>query len=216
MKSLTFLLSFLLFCNVAVFSQDSLPNKSYINLSGCVLIPINYNVKFEQPITYEIFPGYNFYNKMGSSFRVEYLKKIKSNFFIKAGFDLTTTSLLITAKGNEAFIFSHNHLPVFTYERKRFGIISGIIIGAEYRLCTRSQLFLNITPDLLRLYIERILSTDNSKATVITFRANNIRFKLGYSFLFYKGCRVFITSYISSDDFTVPYFGIGLSYTFKN
>ncbi len=222
MKSNVCFILLLLFCNVLVFSQDSISKHSFIQISINISIPRDYNMRFMQPFSFVIDPvdlgGYSIYNKLGGALTIEYLKQIKSKLFLKTGLDFTMTSSFKTAKGNEILILHQSYQPVVLFEANYHNIMGGIFIGSEYLLSSKSSIFLNITPDLFNISFSKSIDFDGNKRKDIRLSTDNffdaIRFKVGYSYQFYKRFKVFISTEVFSDDFTNPYFGIGLKYKF--
>ena len=229
MKSKICFILLLLFCKFSVFSQDSTLKHGFIQLSINISIPRDYNMRFMQPISTTVIDpvdpigGYSIYNKLGGALTIEYLKQLKSKLFFKTGLNFTMTSSYKTAKGNETLIlyqYNQYHQPVKElYEANYHDIMSGVFIGSEYLLSSKSSIFLNITPDLFHISFSKSIDFGGNKRNDIRLSTNNffdtIRFKVGYSYQFYKRFKVFISAAFFSDDFTNPYLGIGLKYNFK-
>jgi len=225
MKNNIIFILFLLFCKFSVFSQDTISKHGFIQLSINISIPRDYNMRFMQPISTTVIDpvdpigGYSIYNKLGGALTIEYLKQLKSKLFFKTGLNFTMTSSYKTAKGNETLILYQSHQPVCLYEANFHNIIGGVFIGSEYLLSSKSSIFLNITPDLFHISFSKSIDFGGNKRNDIRLSTNNffdtIRFKVGYSYQFYKRFKVFISAAFFSDDFTNPYLGIGLKYNFK-
>jgi len=221
MKKILFLI-FLISEVVHGFSQDSLLNSHKFQLTINIAIPRDYNMRYMQPFLTVIDPvstgGYSFYNKLGGALTIEYLKKLKSKLFFKAGFDFTLTSLYMTAKGNETLVLHQSYQPVCIFEENDHDITGGILVGSEYLLTSKSSFFLNISPDLFHISFSKLINSENNKGKYISLTTNNffdtIRFKVGYSYKFYKRFKVFISVAFYSDNLTNPYIGTGLIYEF--
>lgn len=230
MKSKIFLISLLLFCNVSVFSQDSLTKQSFIQISINIAIPRDYNERYMQSMSPVIDPidpigGYSIYNKLGSALTIEYLKQIKSKLFLKTGLDFTMTSSYKTAKGNEILILYKYNLhnlynqPIKKLYETNHKIISiGPLVGIKYQLNPKSSIFFTTTPNFIDLdiYKNTYWSQQIDKNMELSFFRGFffMLFKGGYTHLLYKKLSFSLNTIIFSDNMSNPYFGAGLMYKF--
>jgi len=220
MKKILFLV-ILISDGICGLSQDSLLNNHKFQLTINIAIPRDYNTPKMTPIISEtMIQGYFTYNKLGGALTTEYLKKIKLNLFLKVGIDFTMYSGYITAKGNEVLVLHQCHNPETKclYETNYKIITMGPLVGINYRLNSKSSIFLNTSPNLFDLGIYK--NTDWSQQIDNNMELSFLKgfffmlFKGGYTHSLYKKINFSLNTFIFSDNISNPYLSIGLRYNF--
>ncbi len=204
------------------FSQDTLLHNDRFQVSVNISIPRDYNTRRMLPIRSEaLLNGYSVYNKLGGALTIEYLKRIKTRLFLRAGLGFTMRSSYITAKGNEVLILHQYSGPLESmcmYESNNMHILMSPLLGVRYQLKSKSSVFFSAAFNLVDIDVYKTTYWDKSVNTDVDggvlFYSFYGLIDVGYSHLIYRKINFLINMTVYLDNLSNPYFGTGLIYKF--
>ena len=222
MKYYKIIILFLLIFVVNVsFSQNDSLLKRFIQISGNISVPTDYNKGFTACSIYNS-PDcdnlYEYQHKLGGNFTFSFLQQVSKHFYLIGGINISLVTLHETAKNNPDSIYylcNNQNTDNCIYDATYYSFNMGIILGTEYRINSRNSLygyytlfFRDYDYDIKTFFSGKKLKS-NSHYSYSLFVSSALN--LGYSYRIAKNLNIYTDVKIQASIFI----GLGLRYNIK-